>query len=101
LPATRSRGGYHAKLPPKAASFNKEGEAIINAIRERDRTVPVIAVAERGDVSSAARAIAAGATDYLVRGGQLRERVTTLLAKVRALLELVQQNRVLGEQNRL
>lgn len=80
---------------------NEEGEAIIKAIRERDRTVPVIAVEERGDVSSAARAIAAGATDYLVRGGQLRERVTTLLAKVRALLELVQQNRVLGEQNRL
>ena len=61
----------------------------------------MVAVAEQGNVELAAEAIQAGATDFLVRGGQLQERVSTLLAKARHLLELIERNRLLHERNRL
>ena len=72
---------------------------LMGAIRALDATVPVIAVAERGDVNLAANAVAAGATDLLVRGDRLRERLDTLIGKVRRTLALVDCNRDLHEQN--
>jgi len=72
---------------------------LMGAIRALDATVPVIAVAERGDVNLAADAVAAGATDLLVRGDRLRERLDTLIGKVRPTLALVDRNRDLHEQN--
>src|SRR6185436_1695854 len=47
----------------------------------------------------AARAIAAGANDFLVTGEQLRERIATLLGKMRGLFEAIDRNRTLDEQN--
>ena len=79
----------------------RSGMDILREVRAADELVPIVAVAEAGDVDRAALAIGAGATDFLVRGGQLRERVTTLLAKVRNLFDLLQRNRILGEQNML
>jgi DNA-binding NtrC family response regulator len=73
--------------------------AVMRAIRAIDATVPVIAVAERGDVRAAAEAVDAGATDFLVRGDRLRERLQTLIGKVRRTLALVDRNRDLSEQN--
>src|SRR5450759_97771 len=70
---------------------------LMRAIRALDATVPVIAVAERGDVNLAADAVAAGATDLLVRGDRLRERLDTLIGKVRRTLALVDCNRDLHE----
>jgi DNA-binding NtrC family response regulator len=77
------------------------GPEILALIRSVDANVPVVAVAEKGDVDIAAQAIENGATDFLVRGGSLKRRVSTLLGKVRNLLALIERNRVLGEQNRL
>jgi DNA-binding NtrC family response regulator len=61
--------------------------------------VPIVAVVPQGSVGIAAEAIAAGASDILVASEQLEERVETLLGKVRHVLELVAQNRLLGERN--
>ena len=80
---------------------SEDGAVILRKVREEDGTVPVVAVAEKGDVESAGEAIAAGATDFLVRGGRLDKRVSTLLGKIRNLLALIEKNRILGEQNRL
>jgi DNA-binding NtrC family response regulator len=79
----------------------QKGSALLAALRAEDPDVPVIAVAEHGDVGLAAEAIAAGASDFLVRGEKLGERVTTLLAKVDKTLDLVHRHRALREQYRL
>ena len=75
------------------------GLEALRAVRTASAKVPVIAVAERGDVATASQAIEAGATDFLVRGERLEERVTTLLGKVGRLLRLLDENRVLGQEN--
>jgi len=77
------------------------GTEIIREARALDGELPIVAVAEKGDVESAAAAVEAGAIDFLVRGGRLQERVSTLMGKVRKLLRLVEGNRLLREQNRL
>ena len=77
------------------------GREALATVRGYDEQLPVIAVAERGDVDLAAEAVSAGATDFLVRGGHLKQRVSTLLGKVRQLLELIDRNRLLHEQNLL
>ena len=77
------------------------GAEALKTVRKADAQVPVIAVAQQGNIELAAEAIAAGATDFLVRGERLAERVSTLLGKVQNLLELMEKNRRLGEQNRL
>ncbi|MHC5055867.1 MAG: sigma-54-dependent transcriptional regulator [Planctomycetota bacterium] len=79
----------------------RSGSAVLKSVRAADPDIPVAAVAEKGDVDVAAEAIDSGATDFLVRGGSLERRVSTLLGKVQNLLALVERNRVLGENNRL
>ena len=79
----------------------RKGRTILRKVREESALIPVVAVAEQGNVESASLAIQAGATDFLVRGGRLKKRVSTLLSKVRNLLALIEQNRILGEQNML
>ena len=78
----------------EAAAFE-----IVRGIRARDAELPVVAVADHGDVNLAAEAVAAGATDILVRGDRLEERVRTLLGKLRRIVALLKQNRALSEQN--
>jgi DNA-binding NtrC family response regulator len=72
---------------------------VMHDVRAVDGTLPMVAVAERGDVNAAAEAVGAGATDFLVRGDRLRDRLATLLGKVRRTLQLVDRNRALREQN--
>jgi DNA-binding NtrC family response regulator len=72
---------------------------VMRRIRSLDADVPLIACAARGDVHVAAEAVNAGATDFLVRGDRLRERLATLIGKVRRTLALVDRNRDLHEQN--
>jgi DNA-binding NtrC family response regulator len=74
---------------------------LVQALRARDPDLPVIAVAERGDVGLAAETIRAGASDFFVRGENLVERVGTLLAKVGKVLDLVHRHRALREQCQL
>jgi DNA-binding NtrC family response regulator len=79
----------------------RTGLDLLPAVRQAGQDLVIIAVAEGGDVDLAARAIAAGANDFLVRSGSLERRVQTLLEKVRAHLALIQHNRMLSEQNML
>src|SRR5262249_5495369 len=73
--------------------------AVVSRILAEAPDVPIVVVAERGDVSLAARAVEAGANDLLVLGDRLEERIETLLGKLRSLLEAIDRNRSLDEQN--
>ncbi len=72
---------------------------VIAQLRSVVADVPVIAVAEQGNVSAAASAIDTGATDFLVLGDHLRERVATLLGKLRGLFAVLDRNRALRQHN--
>src|SRR5262249_55472143 len=50
-------------------------------------------------VDAAAAAIDAGANDFLVRGGQLKQRTATLLAKLDSLLAVLDRAETLDRQN--
>jgi len=73
----------------------RDGPGLIADIHAVHPELPVVAVAERGDVETAAHAVRAGAADFLVRGPQLPERVNTLLGKVRKLFRLLDRTRQL------
>src|SRR5262245_41739615 len=75
------------------------GTDLIKKIHQVDPELPVVLAAERGSVERAAKAIAAGASDFLVTGERLRERIGTLLGKMRGLFEAIERNRRLDEQN--
>jgi len=77
------------------------GPELLGTIREAAGDAAVIAVAETGNVDTAADAIRAGANDFLVRSGDLERRVRTLLEKVATHLALICRNRMLREQNML
>ena len=75
-------------------------EDVIRKVREHFPDLPIVAVASEGGVEVARGAIEAGATDFLVRKGQLTDRVTTLLTKLRPQLNLIENNRRLVDQNK-
>src|SRR5262245_50116177 len=77
---------------------SSEGFELIRALRAQDRSLPIVALSANGNVDLAARAIAAGATDLLVRGERLEERIATLLGKLRGLFEALAKNRDLDAQ---
>lgn len=77
------------------------GPQSLARIHAMDGQVPIIAVARQGNVELANEAIQAGASDFLVRGDRLQERVSTLLGKVKNLLALIENNRLLREHNLL
>ncbi len=77
----------------------RPGEEIISSLRGLAPDLPIVAVADHGDVRSAADVIAAGANDFLVRGDQLEARASTLLAKMQGLLEAIERARTLDERN--
>ncbi|MBN1763624.1 MAG: sigma-54-dependent Fis family transcriptional regulator [Sedimentisphaerales bacterium] len=77
------------------------GIKLLPRIRKVRPDLPVVMVAEQGDVDIAAQAIAAGANDFLVRTGKLTDRVKTLLEKLQPHLSLINRNRMLREQNML
>lgn len=61
--------------------------------------VPLVVMSERGSVNTVARAIRAGASDFLVCGEYLGERVATLLGKLQGLFDVLERNRKLHEHN--
>ena len=71
------------------------GLELLRAVRERDARLPVVVTAASGSVAIAAELIAAGATDLLVRGAHLDERVATLVTKMRPLVRTLLENRAL------
>jgi DNA-binding NtrC family response regulator len=78
---------------------HSNGLVILRSMREAHPELPIVVVAETGDVETARRAVEAGATDFLVRQQQLDERITTQLQKIRALVSLIEKNRALGREN--
>lgn len=75
------------------------GEQMLINIRKLRPEMPIVVVAERGDVHIAAQVIQDGANDFLVRSGELTDRVRTVLKKLRPHLNLLNNNRILREQN--
>ena len=75
------------------------GLDLIQRVRELDSNVPILAVADAGDVGSAQEAVSAGATDFLVRGDQLEKRITTVLGKLKNLFSVIERNRALDALN--
>jgi DNA-binding NtrC family response regulator len=96
----QSDGGRHlVVLHERLGDGKGTGLELIRRIRRGDKDVPVVLVADEGNVDSAARAVQAGATDFLVRGDQLPQRIATLLGKMQGLLEIIERNRQLDQQN--
>ena len=78
----------------------RDGAQVLAEMRRADAEIPVVAVSGRGNVESARAAVAAGATDFLVLGDRLQERVETLLVKLNAVVKLRQRKHDLEEENR-
>ena len=76
-----------------------DGDQLIIAVREQFSDLPIVAVAESGNVSVAGDAIAAGADDFMVRTAALDDRIKTLLAKLERQIDLVDRNKRLSVQN--
>jgi DNA-binding NtrC family response regulator len=77
------------------------GSELVRAVRKACGELPLVAVAAQGSVDIASDAVAAGASDFMVRSGKLTGRVHTLLEKIGPTLELMNRNRMLREQNML
>lgn len=86
-------------LPEKLGRGRPSALDLIASLRQSESDLPVVVVAEKGNVESAARAVAAGATDFLVRGDNLRQRIATLLGKLRNLVAVIDRNRQLDQDN--
>ena len=86
-------------LPVASDTPKRNGWKLIEDLRRRSELLPIVAAADQGSVEAAARAIAAGASDFLVCGEKLPERIATLLGKLRGLLDVMDRNRRLDEQN--
>jgi psp operon transcriptional activator len=77
----------------------QRGLTLIAALHQIHAELPVVFVSEHDDLDTARRAAEGGALDLLVSGDRLDDRAGTLLAKLRALFEVLERNRRLGEQN--
>jgi DNA-binding NtrC family response regulator len=75
------------------------GDQMLIEIRKLRPEMPIVVVADHGDVDIASQAIQDGANDFLVRSGELTDRVRTVLKKLRPHLNLINNNRILREQN--
>jgi DNA-binding NtrC family response regulator len=97
--AVRDRsGGDLVVVDWSLGDGTRPGEQVVAQLHAIDPELPVVAVAEKGDVETALRAVQTGACDFLVRGPDLSQRVSTLLGKVRRLISLLDRNRLLDER---
>ena len=88
-----------AIVPDRLEDDARLARELIGVIRERVPDVPVVVAAQQGSVDLAAEAIEAGATDFLVCGERLPQRIATLLGKLRKLFDVIDRNRLLDEHN--
>jgi DNA-binding NtrC family response regulator len=88
-----------AVVPDRLDDDTKPALALVRDIREAAADVPIVVAAEKGDVELAAAVIDAGATDLLVCGERLPQRIATLLGKLRKLFDVIDRNRLLDEHN--
>ncbi|MBN1911332.1 MAG: sigma 54-interacting transcriptional regulator, partial [Pirellulales bacterium] len=91
---------HHLAIVPDRLGENEPGaRELIGTIRQRAADMPIVVVAERGDVQLAADVVEAGATDLLVCGARLPQRIATLMGKLRRLFDVIDRNRLLDEHN--
>ena len=95
----RSAGIRLVVIHAERGDGTRNGLELITQLHERWPDLLIVAVADQGSVASAAEAIAAGANDFLVRGGQLAERTATLLSKLHGLVSLLEARQVLDQRN--
>ena len=88
-----------AIVPDRLGEDARVARELIGAIRDISPDVPIVVAAEQGSVDLAAEAIEAGATDFLVCGERLPQRIATLLGKLRKLFDVIDRNRILDEHN--
>ncbi|MBC8351720.1 MAG: sigma-54-dependent Fis family transcriptional regulator [Planctomycetes bacterium] len=74
-------------------------EDLISRVRQHDEDIPIVVVARHGDVDAASQAVQMGATDFLVLGDRLPERIATLIGKLRGLFDAIVKNRLLSDRN--
>jgi DNA-binding NtrC family response regulator len=86
-------------LPETIDDAGRSGTELIAPIRQLGEEIPIVITADTGNVMLVAQAIEAGASDFFVRGERLRERIATLLGKLKGLFEVIQRNRRLREDN--
>ena len=78
----------------------RSGAQIIREIRVvRPKSLALVAVADEGNVQIVSTAVSVGATNFLVLGDELEQRVRTLLEKIRRMSSLFERNRQLHCQN--
>ena len=92
-------GHFLVILPDRIDGDGRTGTELIAPIHQISEEIPVVLTADRGNVELVAQAIRAGASDFLVRGERLRERIATLLGKLEGLFQVIDRNRLLRERN--
>jgi DNA-binding NtrC family response regulator len=96
----RENGEHHlVVMHERRGDGRRPACELVARLREVNNDVPVVIVADAGSVESAASAIQAGATDFMVLGERLPERIATLLGKLGGLFDVIDRNRQLDEQN--
>ncbi|MCB0319724.1 MAG: sigma-54-dependent Fis family transcriptional regulator, partial [Bdellovibrionales bacterium] len=77
----------------------KPGSELIQIVRSQYLELAILAVRETGTVEVANQAARLGASDFLVRGGDLHARVSTFLEKGKHYFEVLRENRSLNIQH--
>jgi DNA-binding NtrC family response regulator len=93
----RDPGHHLIVIPNRLDGAEDASLELITSIRQVEAEAPIVVVADEGNVERAARAVAAGATDFLVQGENLGQRVATLLGKLTGLFEAISRSRLLSE----
>ncbi|MBL8744629.1 MAG: sigma-54-dependent Fis family transcriptional regulator [Myxococcales bacterium] len=93
LVGAASEGVDLALIDQLLGDGQNDGMHALAALRARNADLPVVMVADRGDVDRANAAVRAGAQDFLVRGDKLAERVATQITKLNRQVELADENR--------
>lgn len=65
-----------------------KGDELLEKIRERNKTIPVIVISGQENVSVAVNFLKAGAKDYIVKDDHAKERLWNSIIKIRENLEL-------------
>lgn len=65
-----------------------KGDELLEKIRERNKTIPVIVISGQENVSVAVNFLKAGAKDYIVKDDHAKERLWNSIVKIRENLEL-------------
>lgn len=86
-------------LSSEYVEMGDSGISIFSEIQLYRPQTAVVIVSKLGDVEIVGKAIAQGATDFLVLGSGIDKRITTLLGKLRNYFDVLRDNRKLKDAN--